>query len=71
MKPKFLPVLEMAIADGISAGWYRAHKHTDTPDEGMIKQAMEEEVWNQLYEWFDFPEPEEPTFSLTSKQVVL
>ena len=61
MKPRPLPVLEIAIKQGIDWGWARAHKHTDTPDENLIKQEVEEEIWNQLFDWFDFGEPNEPT----------
>ena len=53
MKPKTHQVLELAIKQGIDWGWARAHKHTDTPNENLIKQEMEEEIWNQLHEWFD------------------
>ena len=53
MKPKLHLVLELAIKNGIDYGWNRAHKHTDTPDENLIKQEIEERIWEQIGEWFD------------------
>jgi len=34
-------------------GWARAHKHTDNPDENLIKQEIDHEITNAIYEWFD------------------
>lgn len=56
MKPKFIPVLEMCIDSGIRLGYSRAHKHTDEPDEELIKEKIQEAIWNEIYEWFDFEE---------------
>ena len=53
MKPKPHPVLEMCIKNGIDYGWMRAHKHTDTPPEDLIKQEIEVRIWEQIDEWFD------------------
>lgn len=52
MKPKTPLVLEMCIKNGIDFGWNRAHKYTDTPSENLLKQELENEVWNQICEWF-------------------
>lgn len=54
MKPKILPVLEMCIDNGVSLGYQRAHKHTDTPTDEMVKQAIFDAVMFELYEWFEF-----------------
>ena len=59
MKPKTRLVLEMAIKEGISFGWNRAHKHTETPDEDVVKQQIEQHIWNSIYEWFDMGEENE------------
>ena len=59
MKPKSHLVLELCIKQGIDLGWMRAHKHTDTPSEDLIKQEIEEEIWNQVWEWFDMGENNE------------
>ena len=53
MKPKPQYVLEMCIKNGINFGWHRAHKHTDTPHEDLIKQEIESRIWEQIDEWFD------------------
>ena len=53
MKPKVHYVLEMCIKNDIDFGWNRAHKHTDTPSENLLKQELENEIWNQIDEWFD------------------
>lgn len=56
MRPKFIPVLEMCIQDGIQAGWRHAHKHTDNPDEEKIFADIEYAIESKLYEWFHFDE---------------
>jgi len=53
MKPRAHHVLEMAIKQGIDYGWARAYKHTDTPDEDLVKQEIESHIWNEIHEWFD------------------
>ena len=59
LKPKAHLVLEMAIKDGIDYGWMRAYKHTDTPDENLVKQEIEHHIWNSIHEWFDMEEKDE------------
>ena len=54
MKPKFLPVLEMCIENGLTLGYRRAFKHTDDPTEEQITQAIKDAIMLELYEWFDF-----------------
>ena len=56
MKPKFHPILEMAIENGVKYGYNRAHKHVENPSEGAIIDNVVEGVMNSLYEWFDFEE---------------
>ena len=56
MKPKILPVLEMCIENGLNRGYIRAYKHTDTPDEGQILDAIEQAIMEEIHEWFEFPE---------------
>jgi hypothetical protein len=53
MKPKPHLVLEMCIKTGIERGWNRAHKYTDSPNENMIKQEIEEAIHCEVWEWFD------------------
>lgn len=54
MKAKDHLVLEMCIKNGIDWGWARAHKHTDTPGENLIKQEIECAIEHEISEWFDF-----------------
>lgn len=56
MKPKFREVLEMAISEGVSYGYKRAHKHVENPTEGAIIDSICENVMDCIYEWFDFEE---------------
>jgi len=54
MKPKFLPVLEMCIENGLAYGYRRAFKHDDSPSEEFITYTIKESIMHELYEWFDF-----------------
>ena len=40
MKPKFLPVLEMCIENGLTYGYRRAFKHNDNPTEEQITDQI-------------------------------
>lgn len=44
------------IEEGVSYGYARAFKHTDTPDEATIKAAMEDAILNEICENFTFDE---------------
>jgi len=57
MEPKLRALLERCIDDGISHGFARAHKHTDKPSEQLIAEEIQREIWDEIDEWFDFPEP--------------
>jgi hypothetical protein len=54
MKAKEYFLIDRCIEDGIIMGWNRAHKHTDTPSEDQIKQAIHLAVTNEICEWFTF-----------------
>jgi hypothetical protein len=54
MKIKKYVVITDAISDGIDEGWARAHKHTDTPTEHVIKTEMAVAIMNQLNYYFEF-----------------
>jgi len=56
MKPKMNRILKAAVEEGINFGYTRAFKHTDTPAEETIKESIENEIWNNIYEVFDFSE---------------
>lgn len=56
MKPKEYLVLQMCIENGVTRGYFRAHKHTDTPDEAQMLDALYQAVMEEIHEWFEFPE---------------
>ena len=60
MKPKFRLILEMAIDEGVSTGYYRAHKHVEDPSPESIIESIQDHVMSKMYDYFDF---EEETFS--------
>jgi hypothetical protein len=61
MKPKFYPVLEMCIENGVSLGLRRAFKHDDNPSEEAIQAAVVTAVMNEIYDWFDMDSGEDTT----------
>ena len=54
MKVKMYPLIEQIVEQGINAGWNRAHKHTDTPDEETIKNCIEQNIMNGFDGYFEF-----------------
>jgi hypothetical protein len=54
MQAKTYMLLERCIEDGIMMGLSRAYKHTDTPDDQMVKEAIHEAVMQEIGEWFFF-----------------
>lgn len=58
MTPKFRKVLEIAIEQGVSYGYSRAHKYIENPTESVIIDNIIEQVINSVDEWFDFEEKE-------------
>jgi hypothetical protein len=51
-------VLEIAIEQGVSYGYSRAHKYIENPTESVIIDNIIEQVINSVDEWFDFEEKE-------------
>lgn len=47
-------LMEQCVEDGVSIGWLRAHKHTDTPTPTQIQQQIMDAVMNEICEWFVF-----------------
>jgi len=60
MKPKFRLILEMAIDEGVSTGYYRSFKHSEDPNPEDIIGNIQDAVMSKMYEYFDF---EEETFN--------
>jgi hypothetical protein len=56
MKPKFRVLLEMAIDEGVSTGYYRSFKHAEDPSPDAIIESIQEHVMSKMYEYFDFEE---------------
>jgi hypothetical protein len=54
MKPKFRKVLEIALEQGVSYGYNRAHKHVENPSQSAIVDEIVEQVINSFDDWFDF-----------------
>lgn len=53
-KIKTYHILSECVSRGINAGWNKAHKHTDTPSEDLIKEQIEHYIMNEISEYFDF-----------------
>lgn len=53
-KVKVYKLLNECVEKGIDAGWNKAHKHTDTPSEDLIKEQIENYIMNEISEYFDF-----------------
>ena len=56
MKVNKYRILKDCISKGIEWGYYRAHKHTDTPTEDAVIMAIEDAVMNEICEYFNFEE---------------
>ena len=54
MKAKEYNLIAECVENGIMLGWNRAHKHTDNPEPGFIREQIEQAVLNEICEWFDF-----------------
>ena len=58
MRIKMYPLIVRLVEEGIDAGWNRAHKHTDTPDEERIKNCIEYYIMSGFDETFEFDKEE-------------
>jgi hypothetical protein len=47
-------IVSRAVEEGVAYGWMRAHKHTDSPDAEMTKDAIVTAVTGSLCEVLDF-----------------
>lgn len=54
MKPNEYKVLEHAVTKGITYGYSRAHKHTETPSDIAVMDAIHNAVMNSISKWFVF-----------------
>ena len=58
MRIKIYKLIEQIVEQGTDAGWNRAHKHTDTPDEETIKSCIAQYIMNGFDETFEFDKEE-------------
>ena len=58
MRIKIYKLIEQIVEQGIDAGYHRAHKHADTPDEETIKSCIEQYIMNGFDETFEFDKEE-------------
>ena len=56
---KVWPLFTEAVEAGIDYGWNRAHKHTPTPTEEQIKDAIQNSIELEVSERFNFVEENE------------
>ena len=57
MKPKIRKILEDCIQNGIRLGHTRSHKHSDTPQDEYVFLSIEDAIWLEIDEHFDFELP--------------
>jgi hypothetical protein len=54
MRLKIYQLIERIVEEGAEAGYNRAHKHTDSPNEETIKQCIHQYIMNGFDEYFEF-----------------
>lgn len=54
MKANYYEILQHAIETGIEYGWNRAHKHNDQPSKEFIFIEIENGVWLNIHNYFNF-----------------
>ena len=54
MKPKIRTILEECIETGVVHGLERAHKHTDNPTRPLLTESIDNAIWLEIDEHFDF-----------------
>jgi hypothetical protein len=54
MKANYYEILQHAIEIGIEYGWNRAHKHTDEPIKEHLLSEIENGIWENIHNYFNF-----------------
>lgn len=54
MRAKIRQILEECIETGIESGYLRAHKSSDDPYAFHIYEQIENAIWLEIDQWFDF-----------------
>lgn len=60
-------IIDDAVEKGVNFGMYRAHKHTSTPSEEAVKEAIQSAVMDELTEVIDFDKYEIIDFAETNE----
>ena len=58
MKIRYYKIIEQIVEQGTDAGYLRARKHTDTPNEETIKNCIMQYIMNGFDETFEFDQEE-------------
>lgn len=58
MRIKIYKLIEQIVEQGTDAGYHRAHKHTDTPNEETIKNCIEQYIMSGFDDYFEFAKEE-------------
>ena len=58
MRIKIYKLIEQIVEQGTDAGYQRAHKHTNAPDEETIKNCIEQCIMNGFDDYFEFDKEE-------------
>lgn len=56
MKVRMYNLISECVEKGAAYGYQRAFKHTDSPSEGYILQAIHDSIMNELAEYLIFDE---------------
>ena len=54
MRPKIREILEECIENGVAYGYSKAHKHDDNPYDFHIFEHIENAIWIEIDQRFDF-----------------
>ena len=54
MKAKSYVILQRAVEEGFKRGWYRAHKHVDTPTPESIEEEVLSAIMGDICDVFTF-----------------
>lgn len=54
MRPNKYRLIQHCVDTGTLLGWRRAHKHTDTPTDEQVHDAIVDAIMLEISEWFDF-----------------
>ena len=61
MKPREYRLLERCLEEGLQRGLRRAYKHSESPSEDTILEALYVDVMGEIHQYFTFPQDEDVT----------